>query len=90
LVYQDYGDKPSWIPGEHTGSCNSIGAAQQSYRALAPEDVEIGSIWLRGFDLSLPPRALPVQLGQDGLLPTSLFDRVFLSYAEHFAELDPK
>jgi hypothetical protein len=91
LVYHDYGDKPSWIPGGHTLSGNSIGAAQQSYRALASEDVKIGSLWLRGIRFVTPTTAhYPVQPGQDGLLPTSLFHRVFLSYADHFAIFDPK
>ena len=89
LVYWNYEDMPSIMDNRPLVRATSMGAAR-TYQALKPADVKIGSRWLRQVVFATPTERLTVQHGQDGLLPTSLFQRVFLSYAELYAMLDPK
>jgi hypothetical protein len=92
LVYKDYGDSPSFIRSSHEVRGRSAGGAAQSFKVLAPEDVKIGNRWMRQVVFITPTGSTHAaqKAGQDGLLPTALFQRVFLSYADHFAILDPK
>jgi hypothetical protein len=64
---------------------------EHAFAVLPPQDVQVGSHVLRQV-----PFAAPMKAGQDvpkvdfdGLLPTILFQRVFISYADHYAVLDP-
>jgi hypothetical protein len=94
LVYDDFGDAISdsifWKGDRLTAQGTSAVAGKQSLRVLAPEDVTIGSTLLPAIVFVTPLGKSRVRHREDGLLPTALFHRVFLSYAEHFAVLDPK
>jgi hypothetical protein len=92
MIYDDVIGTPSWIRSNQMREGHSVGGGSQSFRALAPEDVRIGTRWLRQVVFVTPGafgRSAP-KPGQDGLLPTSLFHRVFLSYGERFAIFDPE
>lgn len=89
LVYRNYEEKPSYMDSRPQVRATSMGAAR-TYQTLKPADVKIGSGWLRKIVFVTPTERLTVHPGQDGLLPTALFQRVFLSYAEHYAMLNPK
>jgi Aspartyl protease len=92
IIYHDYGDSPSWIPGNGTVQVHS-GWGLEWFKFLAPpEDVKIGNTWLRQVVFLMPAgiKRTLVRPRQDGLLPTAVFQRVFLSYSGHFAIFDPK
>jgi hypothetical protein len=89
LVYRNYEGMPSYMDSRPQVRATSMGAAH-TYQTLKPADVKIGSRWLRQIVFVTPTERLMVHPGQDGLLPTALFQRVFLSYAERYAMLDPK
>ena len=82
---------PAWLQKTRASSV----AGDQSQMALAvlpKEDVRIGSRWLSQVSF-LAPAGNESKIngsGEDGLLPTSLFKRVFVSYAEHFVIFDPR
>jgi hypothetical protein len=65
--------------------------AIHAYAVLAPQDIHVGLHSLRQVSF-----AAPIAAGKDipspeidGVLPTALFQRVFISSADHFAVLEP-
>lgn len=71
---------------------SSVGKPQQAFAFLPRQDVRIGS---RTF--SQIPFVTPVSTAQnipdrkeDGVLPTVLFNRVYISFAHHYVVLDPE
>ncbi len=60
--------------------------------ALLPQDVRIGSLDLQQISFVVPSSVgMSSRTRQvNGLLPTALFWRVFVSYADHFVVLDPR
>ena len=90
LVYHDFGNSISWIGAWLTAQGTSAVTGKQSFKVVAPEDVTIGGTLLRAIVFLTPIGKSRLRHQEDGLLPTALFRRVFLSYAEHFAVLDPK
>jgi hypothetical protein len=66
--------------------------AQRAFAVLPPQDMRIGNRTLSGISF-----VTPVSVGknvprpvEDGLLPTVLFQRVYISYADHYAVFDPR
>ncbi|HZW79999.1 MAG TPA: hypothetical protein VFF50_05990, partial [Candidatus Deferrimicrobiaceae bacterium] len=66
--------------------------AQQAFALLPPQDMQIG---VR--TIGKVPFVTPVTTAQnipnreeDGLLPTILFQRIYISYSDHYVVLDPK
>jgi hypothetical protein len=64
---------------------------EREFAVLPPQDVQIGVHVLHSV-----PFVAPLDAGKnvpkvdfDGLLPTILFRRVYISYADHYAVLDP-
>ena len=59
---------------------------------LPSEEVRIGSRVLREIAFLVPAGAgrRVIGAGEDGLLPTALFKRVFISYSDHFVIFDPR
>jgi hypothetical protein len=71
---------------------SNVSKAQQAFAVLPPQDIRIGTRTLRNISF-----VTPVSVGQnvptldeDGLLPTVLFQRVFISYADHYVVFDPR
>lgn len=65
---------------------------ERAFAVLPPQDVHVGRHVLHQV-----PFVAPMNVGQDvpkmdfdGLLPTILFQRVYISYADHYAVLDPR
>jgi hypothetical protein len=66
--------------------------AQQAFALLPPQDMRIGSRTFRDIQFVTPLRSalnIPVR-EEDGLLPTVLFQRVYISNADRYAVLDPR
>ena len=66
--------------------------ANQAFAALAPQDVRIGAHILSKISFVTPVRfgqSLPAP-EEDGLLPTVLFQSVFISHANRYVTFDPR
>ena len=59
---------------------------------LPSEEVRIGSRVLREVSFLAPAgtERTVIGAGEDGLLPTAIFKRVFISYSDHFVIFDPR
>ena len=82
---------PAWLQKTRAGSVAGD-KSQMSLAALPSEEVRIGTRVLPQVTFLVPAgNASKINgSGEDGLLPTSLFKRVFVSYAEHFVIFDPR
>ncbi len=66
--------------------------AGQGFAVLAPQDIRIGTHLFQQISFVTPiaaGREIPVKPDVDGLLPTILFRRAFVSYTDQFAILEP-
>jgi hypothetical protein len=66
--------------------------ANQAFAALAPQDMRIGAHILSNISFVTPVRfgqSLPAP-EEDGLLPTVLFQSVFISHANRYVTFDPR
>ena len=93
LLYEDPLGAPWWAQRDDArrGSAAGNGAAL-SFATIPSQTVEIGSHVTRQIAFFRPfgPERPALLAGEDGLLPTILFKRVFISYADHFVMFDPK
>jgi hypothetical protein len=66
--------------------------AQKAFAALPPPELRIGKRTMSDVAFVTPVSAAKnvQRLDEDGLLPTLLFQRVFISGADHYGVLDPK
>jgi len=60
-----------------------------AFTVLAGQDVQVGSHSLRQVPFVTPAVATTAKSDVDGLLPTVLFQRVFVDYSDHYVVLDP-
>lgn len=75
-------------PLHSRNAANGVG-----FTVLSPQDIQVGSSSLHQISFLTPVRGgkdAPARHKVDGLLPTGLFRRVFLSRADNFAVLDPR
>jgi len=65
---------------------------EQAFSVLPPQKIEIGSIGLEHVSFIAPARSGRQVLTDkvDGMLPTTLFDRLFISYVDRFVVLHPR
>jgi hypothetical protein len=77
----------------HGASVHGSGAngVQQAFTALPPQNARIGSVEIPG--LTFLTRAAANKESSptdfDGLIPTGLFKRIFISHTDHYVVLDP-
>jgi hypothetical protein len=64
---------------------------QHAFTVLAGQDVQVGPHSLRQVPFVTPMDAgrTPPKADVDGLLPTVLFERVFVAYSDHYVVLEP-
>jgi hypothetical protein len=69
-----------------------VDGVEQSFAILSPGDVAIGkqTIAQVSFVQPLNEVGAPLQPREDGLLPTAIFQRVFISYSDRFAVITPR
>jgi len=86
-------DAPWWLQRDHALRGNVAGkGAAPVFATMPSQKVEIGQHTSRQIAFLTPINA-ESQMGRDGmdgLLPTSLFKSVFISYADHFVMFDPR
>jgi hypothetical protein len=66
--------------------------AEQLFAVLAPQDIQIGARSIAQVSFIAPigtGKDVP-EIGIDGLLPTALFRRVYISYANRYTVFDPR
>jgi Aspartyl protease len=71
---------------------SGVSKAQQAFALLPPQNMRIGARTLDHIQFVTPvtvAKNLP-RKQEDGLLPTALFQRVFISYADHYVVFDPR
>ncbi len=69
-----------------------IGGTSIFFQLMAPQRIRIGNQVVSDVKFAAPVASKQnvVFAGQDGLLPTSLFERVFISYRDEFVVLNPR
>ena len=84
MVLQPYHDVPLRVSG--------VDGEQRIFSALPPQDLKVGPLQLpRVPFFSLAGIEQDARLkGFDGVLPTGLFQSVFIDHADHFAVLVPR
>jgi hypothetical protein len=89
------GDKPSLRLARATGVSmlkRFVNGVEQDFSVLQPKDVSIGGETFRlvTFVQNMNSIGAVRQAREDGLLPTQIFRRVFVSYTNQFAILEPR
>jgi len=87
LCESSRGSLPS-IAGRHMHIPGASGPGRD-YIALPPQDIPIGHNVLRRVSFVVPASGSTVKLQVDGMLPTGLFRRVYISYLGRFLILEP-
>jgi hypothetical protein len=81
-----------WLQRPNALQGHLVGTAVQYFVLMPPQDVHIGKHVLRDLVFATPVQTKHnvVPDGEDGLLPTSFFKRVLISYADQLVILDPR
>jgi hypothetical protein len=92
ILYQNRGESRLALLDRATQRSGSLSAAQKAFATLPPQDLRIG-----GRTLNNVPFVTPVSIrsdvpirDEDGLLPTVLFQRVFISFAGRYITINPR
>lgn len=91
ILYVNPSAKEPWGASARMLRAYDIGGSTISFKTMAPQEVQIGNKVLSGVTFAAPVASKKNArfAGEDGLLPTSLFKRVFISYKDEFVMLDP-
>ena len=91
MLFVNQLDTPWWLQRNHAQRGNVAGkGAAPLFASMPSQNVEIGQHMTRQIAFLTPINAENQmgRTGMDGLLPTSLFKSVFISYANHFVIFD--
>ena len=88
-----YGAGEDLKPGQTTGAplrSRGTDGSEHAFAVMASQDVQVGPHSLRQIQFVMPMNAgkNSPKSDVDGLLPTMLFQRVYVSYAGHYVVLD--
>jgi predicted aspartyl protease len=70
----------------------NVSKAQQAFAVVPPQDMRIGARTLSHISFGTPVSVgqnVPT-LDEDGVLPTVLFQRVYINFADHYVVFDPR
>jgi hypothetical protein len=92
LLYDGDQDSPSWIQKQPSLTGRGVGNSNQAFISISPQLIRLGSLALSQVTFIAPlknahPGRTP---GEDGLLPTSLLQRIFISYNNRYIIVSPK
>jgi hypothetical protein len=92
LLYDGDRDSVSWIQKQPSLTGRVVGNSNQSFAAIPPQDIYLGSRALTQVTFVMPLKSTHSRSmhGEDGLLPTSLLRQIFISYNNRFIILFPK
>jgi hypothetical protein len=68
-----------------------VNGVEQAFAVLPAQDILVGACPVRQMSFAVPMNGVGSGPSprEDGLLPTSAFERVFISYSKNYAALDP-
>jgi hypothetical protein len=91
-LYVNTLDSAPWVQRQNALRGQVTGKAAEYFALMPPQDIHIYKHVLRDAVFATPLKTSHnVDFkGEDGLLPTSLFKRIFISYTDHFVILDPR
>jgi len=91
FLFPGRSEAPTGLADQRRVQGSAASGTQQSFWVIAPQDLHVGKRSLSHVTFLMPTSAAysSSKVSEDGLLPTTLFKRVFISYADHFAVLDP-
>ena len=92
ILYARNSEKELPLLQHATPRRGEVGIGQSAFADLPPQDLRIGTRTMNRISFVTPVSAGKNFPGrdEDGLLPTLLFQRVFISGADHFVVLDPR
>jgi hypothetical protein len=92
MLFAGNQETPSWMRKRLSHQGRLAGRAEQAFDLLPPRDLRIGNLTLRQVSFVTPVNngLGSTKYEQDGLLPTVLFRRVFISFADHLVVFDPE
>jgi hypothetical protein len=93
MLYENRLESPWWLQRNHASQGTVAGRGGAPVFATMPsQDVKIGQHTTRqiAFLTPISTGREMARTSMDGLLPTALFNRVFISYADHFVMFDPR
>jgi len=85
-------ETPEWMTSRPSQKVRLAGTAEQDFEILPPQDLTIGNRTLRhiAFIKPVDNGSNYLKNEQDGLLPTGLFHRVFISFADRWVAFNPE
>lgn len=92
LLYENRLQTPPWAQMHDAMRGHVTGGALEYFVAMPPQDVWIGRRLIPNVRFATPVRNqenIAIR-NEDGLLPTALFRRVFISYSNHFVIFNPR
>jgi len=92
ILYVNPSENEPWVRRARALCASVIGGDPISFKPVAPQNIQIGNKVLSDVTFAAPVASKKNArfAGEDGLLPTSLFKRVFISYRDEFVVLDPR
>ena len=92
LLHENQLKTEPWMQMQSALRGHVTGGAVEYFAIMPPQDVRIGRHVVSNVKFAAPVknRENVVFNGEDGLLPTGLFKRVFVSHADHFVIFDPR
>jgi Aspartyl protease len=92
ILYPTSDEKRFPLPGRATPREGNLTEAQKAFADLPPQELRIGKRTISHVSFVTPLSAGKNVPGrdEDGLLPTLLFQRVFICGAEHYVVFDPR
>jgi len=92
ILYANRVEQEPWSDRLRTHRGSVAGGSTMYFKALAPQDIEIGKHVMNDITFVAPVRTSQdvTVATEDGLLPTSLFKRVFISYRGDYVVLEPR
>jgi hypothetical protein len=92
LLYDNDQETPAWLQRKPALTTHVVGGSGQTFTLLPPWDIHVGSHSFSQVSFIAPVTNLRGRSNaeEDGLLPTSLLQRIFVSYVDHFVIIAPK
>jgi Aspartyl protease len=92
ILYASIRATAPWLANRATLRGGNASQAQRAFALLPPQDMKVGTRTLTRVPFVTPVTATPSlpNREEDGLLPTVLFRRVFISFADHYIVFDPR
>jgi hypothetical protein len=92
ILYASIRATAPWLVKSATLRGGNASQAQRDFVLLPPQDMKVGTRTLTQVPFVTPVNASPslTNREEDGLLPTVLFRRVFVSFADHYVVFDPR